>query len=244
MDYLLRDSMHCGVTYGHFDLDRIVDTIAVVKNHSPDLPNDLRIAIAEGGRHAAEGLIFARYFMFQQVYFHPVRIAYNKHVERSLARYLRKCLGSTVLPNPLSSDGRRKFLDLDDWRVAEFILQLPKDPDAYAILHHAHDRKIHQTSEQPTPEEIRVFKEIAKTLRKQGVNNWERDAGNDWYTPDDTQVQIAPGQRSPLEVPVGTPLSQLSAAICGLTPTRRRYLFVGKDVEREAKTTVERLTRR
>ena len=63
MDYLLRDSYFTGVSYGEFDLYRILRTIRIVED---------RLVIKESGIHAVEDYIMARYQMYWQVYFHPV----------------------------------------------------------------------------------------------------------------------------------------------------------------------------
>ena len=75
MDYLLRDSHYCGVEYGKFDLGRILNTITL----DSDDPSGggLKLAIEEGGLHALEEFVLARYFMFTQVYFHKVRRAFD-----------------------------------------------------------------------------------------------------------------------------------------------------------------------
>ncbi|HET6765356.1 MAG TPA: HD domain-containing protein, partial [Longimicrobiaceae bacterium] len=75
-DYLLRDSYHAGVRYGQYDLDRLVNSITMVN----DPESGPRLAVEEGGWHAAEGLIWARYQMFTQVYFHKTRVAYDHHI--------------------------------------------------------------------------------------------------------------------------------------------------------------------
>lgn len=62
MDYLLRDSYFTGVSYGEFDLGRILRTMMV---------KDDRIVIKESGIHAVEDYIMARYQMYWQVYLHP-----------------------------------------------------------------------------------------------------------------------------------------------------------------------------
>lgn len=71
-DYLLRDSHHCGVQYGKYDLARLLVTLTVVENPTDGSPV---IAVEEGGWHTAEALIIARYEMFTQVYFHHTRRA-------------------------------------------------------------------------------------------------------------------------------------------------------------------------
>lgn len=64
MDYLERDSLHCGVPYGrHFDRHRLIQSL--VLNEDGD-----GLAISQKGRTAAELMVFARYVMFSEVYWH------------------------------------------------------------------------------------------------------------------------------------------------------------------------------
>jgi len=63
MDYLLRDSLMTGAKYGIFDLEWIINALAV------DVEND-RIYVAARGLYAVEEYLQARYYMFRQVYFH------------------------------------------------------------------------------------------------------------------------------------------------------------------------------
>ena len=64
MDYLGRDSLHCGVPYGrHFDRNRLMNSL--VTNEAGD-----GLAITAKGRTAAELMVFARYVMFSEVYWH------------------------------------------------------------------------------------------------------------------------------------------------------------------------------
>ncbi|MEY3173065.1 MAG: hypothetical protein RLZZ436_978 [Planctomycetota bacterium] len=64
MDYLVRDSQHCGVPYGrHFDRHRLMNSLIV--NATGD-----GLAITSKGRTAAEMMVFARYVMFTEVYWH------------------------------------------------------------------------------------------------------------------------------------------------------------------------------
>jgi len=63
-DYLMRDSLHAGVPYGrNFDQQRLISSLCL--NESGD-----GLAITEKGRTAAELMVFARYVMFSEVYWH------------------------------------------------------------------------------------------------------------------------------------------------------------------------------
>src|SRR5712671_3761819 len=86
MDYLLRDSLHCGVSYGRYDWQRLAHTVVAVP---PTAEGGPRVGVTEGGWHAAEGLIVARYFMFTQVYFHKTRVIYDYHLQEALTNLLR-----------------------------------------------------------------------------------------------------------------------------------------------------------
>lgn len=106
MDYLLRDAYHAGVGYGKFDHFRLIETLRIlppppVASKMPDqlhlpLPEEAKneastepmLGLLVGGIHSAEALILARYFMYSQVYFHPVRLAYNHHLKEFLKAWL------------------------------------------------------------------------------------------------------------------------------------------------------------
>ena len=64
MDYLERDSLHAGVPYGrNFDRNRLIQSLLV--NEAGD-----GLAISSKGKTAAELMVFARYVMFSEVYWH------------------------------------------------------------------------------------------------------------------------------------------------------------------------------
>ncbi len=114
MDYLLRDSLYCGVQYGQYDLARIIDTITLYDEISYDeYPGDApRLGIEYGGIHAIEGFILARYFMFTQVYFHRVRRAYDLILTDLIAELLEETSGSRHYPEQLT-----EYLKWNDWRI-------------------------------------------------------------------------------------------------------------------------------
>ncbi|CAH2713983.1 hypothetical protein BACCIP111895_01137 [Neobacillus rhizosphaerae] len=63
MDYLQRDAYFTGVSYGHFDMERILRVMR---------PREDQVVIKKSGMHAVEDYIMSRYQMYWQVYFHPV----------------------------------------------------------------------------------------------------------------------------------------------------------------------------
>lgn len=77
MDYLLRDAMNTGVNYGRFELGRLIRSLAL---------EDSSVLLRQGGIHTAEQYILARYFMYTQVYLHPVTIGSDVLVGNILRR--------------------------------------------------------------------------------------------------------------------------------------------------------------
>lgn len=77
MDYLLRDAFYAGVSYGQYDLTRIVRVIR---------PYDGRIVFDFSGMHAVEDYVISRYQMYMQVYFHPVSRGMEEVIRSLLAR--------------------------------------------------------------------------------------------------------------------------------------------------------------
>ncbi|MDQ0177507.1 HD domain-containing protein [Bacillus chungangensis] len=82
MDYLLRDSYFTGVSYGQFDMERILRVMR---------PQEDQIVIKYTGMHAIEDYIMSRYQMYWQVYFHPVTrsadVILRKILHRAKALY-------------------------------------------------------------------------------------------------------------------------------------------------------------
>jgi HD superfamily phosphohydrolase len=83
LDYLRRDAFMCGVPYGEIDVDRLLNSLTIVDGDS-----GLEIGIVEKGLSALESLLFARYQMYRNVYWHhAVRSAtamYKRLVEDAL----------------------------------------------------------------------------------------------------------------------------------------------------------------
>jgi len=84
MDYLLRDSLMTGAKYGIYDLEWIINAIAI--DEAAD-----RIYVEARGIYAVEEYLQARYYMFRQVYFHrtlrSAEAVLRSIIRRALALY-------------------------------------------------------------------------------------------------------------------------------------------------------------
>src|SRR5882762_2166302 len=82
MDYLLRDSLMTGAKYGIYDLEWVINSLAI------DEDND-RMIVEAGGLYAVEEYLQARYYMFRQVYFHRTLRSAEAVLRSTLRRALQ-----------------------------------------------------------------------------------------------------------------------------------------------------------
>jgi HD superfamily phosphohydrolase len=66
IDYLSRDAHMCGVPYGTVDVDRLLASLTLVRTPA----NRLEVGVHEKGVSALESLLFAKYQMYRNVYWH------------------------------------------------------------------------------------------------------------------------------------------------------------------------------
>ena len=86
IDYLKRDALMCGVPYGEIDEDRLIHAMVLVNDPST---GRLRVGIRDKGLAALESLLFAKYQMYRNVYWHHACRAatamYKRLVELAIA---------------------------------------------------------------------------------------------------------------------------------------------------------------
>lgn len=108
MDYLYRDSLHCGVPYGrNFDVGRLISSLCLNEDANG-------IAITSKGKTAAEMMVFARYVMFSEVYWH--------HAVRSATAMFQRAFYHWFQNQP--KEAREEVLLMSE---SEFIAHLRSD---------------------------------------------------------------------------------------------------------------------
>ena len=149
MDYLSRDSLHCGVGYGNFDYLRLLETIRVKDAEE----GGLELSIERGGVHTLEAMVLARYWMFTQVYYHKTRRIYDIYLDEYL-----KAWYSNQYENLLG------VLEQDDFTLMAAMTEDAKSPAANPvrqkwarrILNRQHHRVVYETTDHALPDEERV----------------------------------------------------------------------------------------
>jgi HD superfamily phosphohydrolase len=172
LDYLMRDSIFTGVDYGKFDLARILRVI---------LPLGDRLVVKRTGIHTVEAYLLARYFMYWQVYLHPVcrsgEILLRKILWR--ARDLTRAGRRPAAPHPalaawlegdaLDLDG---YLALDDAVVqcAIGLWQDDADPVLRDLARRLLDRRLFKYAEFPPDRDPRLYGRLEHLARERGYD--------------------------------------------------------------------------
>jgi HD superfamily phosphohydrolase len=77
MDYLQRDSVHTGVAYGAFDINRLLSCLELDRTEEPT-----KLVVTKKGQQAIEDFLLGRYHMFQSVYHHKSVVAFELMLDR------------------------------------------------------------------------------------------------------------------------------------------------------------------
>lgn len=158
MDYLSRDSLHCGVGYGNFDYLRLLETMRVKEAQE----GGLELSIERGGVHSLEAMVLARYWMFTQVYFHKTRRIFDLY----LTEYLRAWYSGQY-------DDLLGVLNHDDLSLTAEMVHDDRSTDAAPerkkwarrILTREHHRVVFETTDDARPDDERVALKVEKALR-------------------------------------------------------------------------------
>jgi HD superfamily phosphohydrolase len=225
IDYLLRDSLHSGVDYGRFDWRRLIRCLVFVKPEKDRAP---RLGVTEGGLHAAEGLVLARYFMFTQVYFHKTRVAYDHHLKEAL----KELLPGGKFPSHMDA-GLTEYLKWDDWRVLGDLVSGKGGEHGQRLISRNHYREVYHTPEIPTKADLERFEKIRNNLgpMARAIEN----AGKSWYKLENDQDIPIKSDNPGGEI---RPLSEHSAAVKGLKPTGKIMLYCQANEKAAADTII------
>jgi HD superfamily phosphohydrolase len=223
MDYLLRDSHHSGVAYGRFDHYRLIDTLRILPSGDGQ-SGQPTLGVQEGGLHSAEALLLARYYMYSQVYFHPVRRIYDIHLKNFLAADLT----GGKFPTDLES-----HLQNTDNEVNERILSAARDSAreghdaARRIVGHKHYKALYQRH----PDDVRVNPNAGNAVFGAATERFGNDnVRHDSYTE----------ERDPVAFPVlckdgrVVTANQLSDVLQHLPLVAVDFVFINPDLLKEA----------
>ncbi|MFG6119410.1 HD domain-containing protein [Thalassobacillus sp. B23F22_16] len=198
MDYLQRDAYFTGVSYGHFDMERILRVMR---------PMEDQVVIKESGMHAVEDYIMSRYQMYWQVYFHPV----TRSAEVILSKILHRAkeLHETgyefsLKPTHFLSFFKEKptlkeYLELDE-AVAMYYFQIwinEEDPILSDLCERFVNRRLFKYIEFNPNLQMSEWMELYRLFNKAGLNpdyylvvDSSSDLPYDFYRPGEEEERL------------------------------------------------------
>ena len=100
IEYLKRDATMCGVPYGEIDVDRLLNSLVIVQ--TPERPTRM-VGVHEKGLSALESLLFAKYQMYRNVYWH--------HAVRSATAMYKRLVAVALESGHVAADKVAHFTD-------------------------------------------------------------------------------------------------------------------------------------
>lgn len=171
MDYLQRDAYYTGVSYGHFDMERILRVMR---------PSEEQAVIKYSGMHAVEDYIMSRYQMYWQVYFHPV----SRSAEVILMKILHRAkhlheTGYTFKQEPVHFQSffdrtynLEDYISLDESVLLTYFQLWTKeaDPILADLCNRFINRRLFQHVEFDPATEYRKIGELEQLFREAGIH--------------------------------------------------------------------------
>ena len=125
IDYLSRDARMCGVPYGTLDVDRLLASLTLV----PGPKQTAAVGIHEKGVSALESLLFAKYQMYRNVYWH--------HAVRSATCMFKRAVRGAVRRGVVTEKGVSTLTD-------DAFMQLLIEQDRSLIAIALRDRRLYK----------------------------------------------------------------------------------------------------
>ncbi len=157
MDYLLRDSYFCGVTYGNFDLDWLISSLGIVEESGK-----LIFTLSENAVRAFEDMLLARYHMIDQVYFHKTKAGFT--------HYLIEAIKTQEIDLKIPTDPY-EYTIMRDSAVIEKLFEAGKDKKNYwshHLMHRTAAKRIMRLHETKS-EEIMTLEKLAELCEKNHI---------------------------------------------------------------------------
>ena len=126
IEYLKRDALMCGVPYGEIDVDRLIHSLTLVGD--PATGRSV-IGVSEKGLSALESLLFAKYQMYRNVYWH--------HAVRSATAMYKRLVADAIESGALRVSELASFND-------EALLHQLEERAPSPLLKGLRERRLHK----------------------------------------------------------------------------------------------------
>ncbi|GAB4022078.1 MAG: HD domain-containing protein [Bdellovibrio sp.] len=151
MDYLLRDSYFCGVSYGGYDLDWLIDNLEVCI-----VDDQAYLGITERAVVTFDDFLLSRYHMFIMVYFHYRSVC----LEQLLYKYFKTSPEEYKIPADIE-----QYIEHDDHYLMK-IMRMSKNAYAQSIVKNKIPKKIFESFNE---DQHRLLQKIQNYLEQEGI---------------------------------------------------------------------------
>ncbi|HET7657266.1 MAG TPA: HD domain-containing protein [Bacillales bacterium] len=197
MDYLLRDAYYTGVSYGHFDIERIWRVMR---------PMNDQVVIKQSGMHAVEDYIMSRYQMYWQVYFHPVTRSAEVILTNILSRakkliqegYAFREIPTRILPLLNGMVSLEDYLKLDESVILYYFQSWQDEPDSVLqdLCGRFMNRRLFKYADY-TPNSIEEYEQLKDWFREAEIDpdyylviDSSSDLPYDFYRPGEEEERL------------------------------------------------------
>jgi HD superfamily phosphohydrolase len=126
IEYLKRDALMCGVPYGEIDVDRLIHSMTLVED---PVSGRTHVGVSEKGLSALESLLFAKYQMYRNVYWH--------HAVRSATAMYKRLVADAIESRSLKVSELAAFRD-------ESLLHELEERAPSALLNGLRERRLYK----------------------------------------------------------------------------------------------------
>ena len=126
IEYLKRDALMCGVPYGEIDVDRLLHSLTIVEDPQSGAP---AVGLVEKGLAALESLLFAKYQMYRNVYWH--------HAVRSATAMYKRLVDDAMRSGAIEEHELAGFTD-------EGLLHALEERSPSTLLDALRNRRLHK----------------------------------------------------------------------------------------------------
>ena len=142
MDYLLRDSYFCGVSYGSYDLDWMLDNLEICVEKDKAF-----LGINERAVVTFDDFLLSRYHMFIMVYFHYRAVC----LEQLLYKYFRTSPSEYTIPASIE-----EYIEHDDQYLMK-VLRKSKNKYAEAVVKNQVPQKIFESFNEEQEKQLNLI---------------------------------------------------------------------------------------
>jgi HD superfamily phosphohydrolase len=138
LDYIHRDAIQAGVSYGAFDLEKVLNCLTPIKDGSEEY-----VGVLEEGTWAIEQLLLAKYHMHAQVYHHKIRRITDAMLVRGLTLAVQEEIPELLrlFSYVNTKEYCKFFLTFDDEKLMRLVIE-NSSGSAKAIFERLYERHL------------------------------------------------------------------------------------------------------